>query len=156
MVTKVWLKRRRTFFLELEKNKPLKRLNFFDQLVFLLNSIAATLLLMSYILPFLPPKSFSVLAVLSLAVPFLLLLNLIFLIYWLAQLKRQFILSLFVMALGYTHIKSSFNFNSNDNSQEKGIEIMSYNVHLLNLDKLFYKRSARTNDTKLAVGINSW
>ena len=113
----------------------MKRLNFFDKLVFLLNSLAATLLLLSYILPFLPPKSFSVLAVLSLAVPFLLLLNLIFFIYWLAQLKRQFILSLFVMALGYTHIKSSFNFNSNDNSQEKGIEIMSYNVHLLNLYK---------------------
>ena len=113
----------------------MKRLNFFDKLVFLLNSLAGTLLLLSYILPFLPPKSFSVLAVLSLAVPFLLLLNLIFFIYWLAKLKRQFILSLFVMALGYTHIKSSFNFNSNDNSQEKGIEIMSYNVHLLNLYK---------------------
>ncbi|MEC8134508.1 MAG: endonuclease, partial [Bacteroidota bacterium] len=90
----------------------MKRLNFFEKIVFLLNSIVATSLLLSYILPYLPPKSFSVLAVLGLAVPFLLLVNLIFVLYWLLQLKRPWILSAVVLLIGFSHIKSSFNFKS--------------------------------------------
>jgi len=111
----------------------LKRLNFFDKIVFLLNSIVATSLLLSYILPYLPPKSFSALAVLGLAVPFLLLVNLIFVLYWLLQLKRPCILSAVVLLIGFSHIKSSFNFKSDNLTDGDGVTIMSYNVHLLNL-----------------------
>ena len=111
----------------------MKRLNFFEKIVFLLNSIVATSLLLSYILPYLPPKSFSVLAVLGLAVPFLLLVNLIFVLYWLLQLKRPWILSTVVLLIGFSHIKSSFNFKSDNLTDGDGVTIMSYNVHLLNL-----------------------
>ena len=111
----------------------MKRLNFIDKVIFLLNSMAAALLLMSYLLPYLPPERFSVLAILSLMVPLLLLCNLFFLTYWILNLKRQWILSLAVLAIGYSHINSCFNFNTNTPTTEKGIKIMSFNVHLLNL-----------------------
>ena len=57
----------------------------------------------------------------------------IFVLYWLVKIKFQLILSLFVLVLGFSHIKSSFNFNSTNDSNTAGIEIMSFNVHLLNL-----------------------
>jgi endonuclease/exonuclease/phosphatase family metal-dependent hydrolase len=110
----------------------LKRLNIFNKFIFLLNSIGATLLLLSYILPFLPPKTFSLLSILSLAVPFLLAINFIFGLYWLIRLKRQFILSAVVLTLGFSHIKSSYRFNTPSETNADGVKVMSYNVRLLN------------------------
>ncbi|MEC8723932.1 MAG: endonuclease/exonuclease/phosphatase family protein [Bacteroidota bacterium] len=49
------------------------------------------------------------------------------------QLKRPWILSAVVLLIGFSHIKSSFNFKSDNLIDEDGIMIMSYNVHLLNL-----------------------
>lgn len=110
----------------------MRHLNFFDKFIFCLNSIGATLLLLSYILPFLPPKTFSFLSVLSLTVPFLLATNVIFVLYWLVKLKPQLILSFVVLALGFSHIKSSFRFNEASETNHSGIKVMSYNVRLLN------------------------
>ena len=112
----------------------MKRLNLLDQFIFLLNSIVAILLLLSYALPFLPPKTFSFLAVLSLAVPFLILVNLVFCIFWMIKIKRQFLLSALVLALGYSHLSSLYNFSSpNTQVSDHSISLMSYNVRLLNL-----------------------
>jgi endonuclease/exonuclease/phosphatase family metal-dependent hydrolase len=111
----------------------LKHLNLFNKIIFLLNLFAVILLLLSYTIPFLPPSKFAVLSVLSLGVPLLLLLNALFVIYWTISLKSQLFLSLLVLILGISHIKSSFNFNTNYSLNKRSIEIMSYNVHLLNL-----------------------
>lgn len=112
----------------------MKHLNFLDKLIFLINSLGATLLLLSYALPYVPPKAFSFLAVLSLAVPFLILINIIFFIYWIIKVKKQFLLSGLILALGFGHITSLYNFSSpNQNNSENTLSVMSYNVRLLNL-----------------------
>ena len=79
----------------------MKKLNLISKVVFLLNTLAAAILLLSYVLPFVPPKSFGVLSVLSLAVPFLILVNIIFFEYWFVKLKKQLLLSLLVLLSGY-------------------------------------------------------
>ena len=111
----------------------MKHLNLFNKIIFLLNLFVVILLLLSYTIPFLPPSKFALLSVLSLGVPLLLLLNALFVIYWTISLKSQLFLSLLVLILGISHIKSSFNFNTNYSLNKRSIEIMSYNVHLLNL-----------------------
>jgi len=111
----------------------LKYLNYFNKIIFLLNSFAAVLLLLSYTIPHLPPSKLSSLSILSLAVPLLLVLNAIFVIYWVILLKPQLFLSVSVLILGISHIKSFVNFNKIDFFDESSIQIMSYNVHLLNL-----------------------
>lgn len=110
------------------------QLNFFDKLIFSINSLVATLLLLSYALPYVPPKTFSFLAVLSLAVPFLIFINIIFCIYWILKLKKQFFLSGLILVLGFGHITSLYNFSSGS-QQPSGdtLSLMSYNVRLLNL-----------------------
>ena len=69
----------------------MKKLSFIEKIVFSINSLAAVMLLLSYILPHVQPKSFALLSVLSLAVPFLIILNILFVVYWLLKVKKQLI-----------------------------------------------------------------
>jgi len=112
----------------------MKKLKFFEKLLFLLNSIVAFALLLSYVLPSLPPKTFSALSVLGLGVPFLIIVNALFFVYWLVKIKKQLLLSLLVMAIGYISFGTLYKFSQskmieNDNN----ISVMNYNVRLFNL-----------------------
>ncbi|GAB1855770.1 endonuclease/exonuclease/phosphatase family protein [Flavobacteriaceae bacterium MHTCC 0001] len=112
----------------------MKKLKFFDKILWFFNRILAVVLLSSYILPFLPPKTFSVLSVLSLGVALLILINVVFVLYWLIKLKKQFILSLVVLAIGYFSFGSLYKFTSSKQEQSAtSFKVMNYNVRLFNL-----------------------
>lgn len=112
----------------------MKNLRFFEKIVFFFNSIAAFLLLLSYILPLLPPKTFASFSVLSLGVPILIVINALFLLYWLVKIKKQLLLSLVVLVVGYLSFGSLYKFSeSNSNIPEEAISVMNYNVRLFNL-----------------------
>ncbi|WP_053992254.1 endonuclease/exonuclease/phosphatase family protein [Mangrovimonas sp. TPBH4] len=112
----------------------MKRLKVIEKLVFFINSIVATMLLLSYILPHVSPGKFAFLSVLSLAVPVLILLNILFVIYWLLKVKKQLLLSLLVLSLGYTYLFSLYKFSSSkDVEDEANLSVMTYNVRLFNL-----------------------
>ncbi|OZV67616.1 endonuclease [Winogradskyella aurantia] len=112
----------------------MKGLGFFDKLIFTINSLLAFLLLLSYLLPFIPPKSFSTLSVLSLGVPFLIILNVLFLVFWLFRLKKQLFLSLFVLVLGWNYINSLYKFSSSKHIEsDDNFSVMSFNVRQFNL-----------------------
>jgi len=111
----------------------MKNLKFFSKLIFIVNSLAAVLLLISYLLPYVPPKSFATLSVLSLGVPLLILLNILFLVYWLVRLKRQMLLSLVVLVLGWSYLGSMYKFSSSTQLDDpNNVSIMSFNVRLFN------------------------
>lgn len=113
----------------------MKKLNYIDKLIYLINSVFAALLLMSYVLPFVPPKVFSALSVLSLSVPVLLVINAVFLLYWLLKVKKQLLLSLIVLVFGLKNISTLYNFSSSNSLEEHThqLSVMSYNVRLFNL-----------------------
>lgn len=112
----------------------MKNLKLIDKFIYFLNGIAAFLLLISYILPFIPPKTFALLSVLSLGVPFLILVNSIFFLYWLIKLKKQLLLSLVVLIIGYFSFGSLYKFSSDDDIlHEHQLKVMNYNVRLFNL-----------------------
>lgn len=111
----------------------MKKLGFLDKIVFLLNSLAATALLLSYLLAFIPPKSFPLISVLSLGVPVLIILNLIFLVYWIIKFKRQLLLSLIVLLLGFNYVTGLYQFSAKENQQnDNQLSVMSYNVRMFN------------------------
>ena len=112
----------------------MKKLKLIDKLVFFLNSLVAFMLLLSYLLPYVAPKSFSLLSVLSLAVPLLIILNVLFFVYWLLKVKKQLMLSLLVLALGYNYLGSLYKFSSSKKVEDaSNISVMNYNVRLFNL-----------------------
>jgi endonuclease/exonuclease/phosphatase family metal-dependent hydrolase len=111
----------------------MKKLKFRDKIIFVINSLVAFLLLISYILPYVPPKNFATLSVLSLGVPLLIILNILFFAYWLLRIKKQLLLSLFVLLLGWNYINSMYKFSSSKNVvDENNISVMSFNVRLFN------------------------
>ena len=112
----------------------MKKLSLFDKFIFILNSLLATALLFSYLLPHIPPKSFPLLSVLSLGVPVLIILNSLFLIYWILRFKRQFLLSLIVLLLGYNYVTRFVKFSDAEEDLEmvSDFSLMSYNVRMFN------------------------
>ena len=92
------------------------------------------MLLLSYVLPFMAPKTFSILSVLSLAVPILIILNFLFVIYWLLKFQKQLLLSLVVLLIGYNYVGSFYKFSNSKNvGIDSNLSIMNYNVRLFNL-----------------------
>lgn len=114
----------------------MKNLKLFDKFVFFFNSIAAVLLLLSYILPYFEPKKFALLSILSLTVPVLIILNILFLVYWIFKVKKQLLLSLIILLIGYSYLTSLYKFTSSKNiTDSDDISVMNYNVRLFNVFK---------------------
>ncbi|ARV10526.1 endonuclease [Winogradskyella sp. PC-19] len=112
----------------------MKGLKFFSKIIFFVNSLAAFLLLLAYILPYIPPKSFSQLSVLSLAVPVLIIMNILFFLYWLLNVKKQLLLSLVVLLIGFNYIISIYKFTGSKTVEdEANFSVINYNVRLFNL-----------------------
>lgn len=112
----------------------MKKLSGINKLIYIVNALAALVLLFSFALPYLPPKTFSVLSVLNLGVPFLILLNTLFFLYWLIKVQKQLLLSLSVLIIGYLIFGSIYKFSTSKNIENpNNIKVMNYNVRLFNL-----------------------
>ncbi|HBC03293.1 MAG: endonuclease [Aequorivita sp.] len=98
------------------------------------NLLAAFLLLISFILPYLPPRSFPTLSLLSLVVSLLIIVNIIFAIYWAIQFRRRFFVSFTVLLISYFYFNVFYEVSSEgDASQYKNtLSVLSYNVRLFN------------------------
>ena len=112
----------------------MKKLNFFDKLTYILNSIFAFILILSYLIPKIKPSILSSLSLISLLIPIIFVVNMLFVVYWIVKLKRQFLLSFIILLLGLNYVKSFINFSNNSEyvGGEK-ISIMSYNVRMFNI-----------------------
>lgn len=100
------------------------------------------LTIVAYLLPFLAPKMFPFLSVLTLILPLMLILNLIFLFYWLLQLKKQVLLSAFVFLIGITFFNKFYKFSGKDLIvEENDFTVMSYNVRLFNVFEWMSKQN---------------
>jgi len=116
----------------------MKKKSFFDSLLFLLNSLFATLLLLSYLLPYISPMSFSLLAVISLFVPILFIVNFLFFIYWLLKLKKQLLISVIVLSVGWFASPPLYIVSNKKVVSKNNLKVMSFNVRMFN----FYKWSS--------------
>jgi len=104
--------------------------------MFFLNIVLAVSTFMAYILPFLAPKLFPLLSVLTLFMPLFLILNALFFIYWGIQFKKRLILSGLVLLMGITFINKFYKFSAPEYIEDKSdFVVMSYNVRLFNVFK---------------------
>jgi len=112
----------------------LKKLRYLGKLIYGLNVFVAFLLLVSFVLPYLPPRTFPSLSLLSLAVSPLILVNILFVLYWLVRLKKQLLLSFIVLLIAYFHFNPFFEISSERDAAKynKTLSILSYNVRLFN------------------------
>ncbi len=108
-------------------------MSFISKTMLFFNVVVAIITLMAYLLPFLAPKWFPFLSVLTLFLPFFLVVNLMFFMYWLLQFKKYIFVSGLVLLLGITFINKFYNLKPTTlPKSEKEFTIMSYNVRLFN------------------------
>jgi endonuclease/exonuclease/phosphatase family metal-dependent hydrolase len=101
-----------------------------------LNIILIVVTFVAYLLPFLAPKIFPILSVLTLFMPLFFILNGMFFLYWGIHFKKRMVLSGLVLLIGITFINKFYKFSAKEYPpDDKNFTVMSYNVRLFNLFK---------------------
>ncbi len=103
-----------------------------------LNILAAAGLVLSYLSTIISPVKFWPLAFFGLAYPYLLIANVIMLIYWIVRWKKIALLSLFVLFAGIGYINDYVPLlvkknTPGNNSPAHQLKVMSYNVRAFNI-----------------------
>ena len=104
------------------------------------NIIFAVFLLLSYLSTFISPARVWILAFFGLFYPYILAINIAFIIIWTIKLKRAVFISILTIIAGWNHFTDYIpirNFFSSSHSEEKvysseGIRLISYNVRAFN------------------------
>ena len=124
----------------------MKNLSWFNKTMFLLNIALTLSTFIAYALPFLAPKVFPILSVLTLFMPLFFILNGLFFIYWGIQFKKRMILSGLVLLMGITFINKFYKFSAKEYPEtENDFTVMSYNVRLFNVFKWLDREDVSTN-----------
>ena len=109
----------------------MKQLSWFSKMVFIANIVFAFLLLLSTFSPSIEPIKAKFIFLLGLGYPGFLLINLLFVLYWIRKKRLQMILSLAVIIFGYSNLTTLFATNiSSKKVTENDFTIMSFNVRL--------------------------
>jgi len=130
----------------------MRNLGLIDKFIFILNSLFATLLLLSYLNYYVSPVNIAFFALISLIIPILIAINILFLIYWLIRLKKQIFLSIFVLAIGYQYLTKLYTVKDKEVMLTNDVKIMSYNVRMFNLYKWINEKNV---EEKIYDFINS-
>src|SRR6218665_440870 len=88
-------------------------LSFFNKTVLALNIVMMLLLLLSYAASVINPESFWPIAFIGLSYPFLLAINILFILYWLFQKPKLAVLSTAVIAAGWPILTENIGFREN-------------------------------------------
>lgn len=120
--------------------KKKKKTGSFTFLILGLNLISLVALLFSYLAPYINPNSFWPIAFFGIAYPFLLLMNILFVIFWSIKRPKYVALSLLSIMVGYIPLTKHFGFHTNPEEKiiksrdTTSIRILTYNVHLFRLE----------------------
>jgi endonuclease/exonuclease/phosphatase family metal-dependent hydrolase len=117
-----------------KKKKNLLKI-IFTAIFFILNSVAAVALFFSFLAHFIPPATSMIVTYCGLAFPYLLFVNLGFIIFWIFIRYQFALLSLIIVLLNVNNIDKYYQMRGLDkpNPCDNCIKMMSYNVKLFGL-----------------------
>ncbi|MCK5134598.1 MAG: endonuclease/exonuclease/phosphatase family protein [Bacteroidales bacterium] len=107
---------------------------FTDRIILIFNVLAGAGLLLAYLAPLVNPSRIILPALFGLAYPYLLMGNLVFLCYWMIRLKKEVLISLIVILLGWNHLNNLLPLNFKESkipetvSPARRFKVLSYNV----------------------------
>lgn len=106
----------------------------FNRIVVIINWIAILCLLLAYSSTWISPATFTLPAFFGLTFPFILFVNLFFILYWFFFGKFRMLYSGLALVLGFSYWNRSFNlFAGSGETDLKGTKVLSYNVRLFDL-----------------------
>jgi endonuclease/exonuclease/phosphatase family metal-dependent hydrolase len=106
---------------------------FLRKMLFGINILAAACLIAAYGAGFVSPETAWIFAFFGLAYPLLLIINLMFVVFWLLFWKKQLFLSLACILLGWNNLQSLYPFRFTGPKPVAGqpIKVLTFNVHSL-------------------------
>ncbi len=112
----------------------MKKLSTFNKIIFLINTLVAIGLILSFFLPNFSPNEYGLISLAGLLVPVLIIANVFFVLYWIfSGFKKQLLQSFFVLLLSLFFTPKLYKFNGAKESKVKNsLSIMSYNVRKFN------------------------
>jgi endonuclease/exonuclease/phosphatase family metal-dependent hydrolase len=102
-------------------------------LLLAVNLIFGFALLVSYLAVHIDPDTFIIPAFFGLAYPYLLLVNIILVITWIALLKYEAFISVIIIALGFTHMSNYLRLGKPSGDTNDSFKVLSYNLRLFNV-----------------------
>jgi len=111
-----------------------RKLSFFDKIIFFLNTLSALVLAVSLLVPYVSTKLISSFSVVSLIVPFTVIINLIFVLYWILKRKKNFLLSGLLLFFWYILLGPFYQFSASKSfkTKEESLTVMSFNARGFN------------------------
>jgi endonuclease/exonuclease/phosphatase family metal-dependent hydrolase len=97
-----------------------------------INIFFAVSLLLSYLAVLINPEDFALPAFFGLAYPYILLINFIIAVIWAVNLKYEALISVIVIALGFSHLTNYIKFSKPSNEKQGTFKVMSFNIRLFN------------------------
>lgn len=124
--------------------------HFFTRIIWVLNLLALLGLAFSYLASYVSPRTIWWLALFGLGYEFMLVINLIFVVYWMIARSRRFWVSLIFILIGIGKVFSIIQFNSQSKDEETlrkdgHLKVMSFNVRLFDLYNWFHNEETRNN-----------
>lgn len=107
----------------------------FPRLIFALNVVFAVLLILICVCAFIPQFVIPPITVFSLFVPILLLLNTLFLVFWLIKNSKKVFLSMTAIILAYLTFGKFYKLDNGENGTHQGLSVMTYNVWGFNINE---------------------
>lgn len=106
---------------------------FLYKIILIANIFFALSLVLSYLSVHINPRIFALPAFFGLSFPYLLLINILFVIGWAMLLKFEALISVVVIAGGITHLSNYIKFVKPDGDKKGTFRLLSYNVRLFNV-----------------------
>lgn len=116
------------------------------------NVFFAFTLLISYLAVYINPGDFVLPAFFGLAYPYLLLINIILFIIWAMLLRFEALISVFVIAIGFTHFLNYIQLFKPSGNKTGTFKILSYNVRMFNY---FENRNGSNSEKQVLEFIKS-
>lgn len=131
----------------------MKKTSLIQRILFILNMLAVIAICLSYLSMFVSPEYFWMLAFMGLAHPILLIINSLFVVYWLFVRKKTALFSLFIILIGWGKIGDVYQISNNsineNISKDSLLKVMSYNVRLFDLYNWTENKNTRNNILEL-------
>jgi endonuclease/exonuclease/phosphatase family metal-dependent hydrolase len=102
------------------------------KILLFVNAFFAFALLVSYLAVIISPGVFALPAFFGLAYPYLLLVNIILVIIWAMLLRFEALISIVVIAAGFTHFSNYIKLKKPTGDKTNTLKVLSYNVRLFN------------------------
>jgi len=116
----------------MSKPKKKHKTSLLTKLILFVNFILIFALTLCYLAPYTYPETSIIPALLAVFYPILLIINTIFIIFWIIRLKYFFLFSLITIVAGYNLFFKVFAFSSEKpvGAYEQAMKVLSYNVRL--------------------------